>query len=388
MRSRAFLLACSTAALIVMLGLIAPSTAWSDDEDCIQCKHVDCIKGNIRRKKAMADGYDRIAEKFGRAWLDAATGKPAEVIDLRTRYATDKERADAYLQIKDQYKSYTQDEEALSLQAGAPEGCPVSNAVGADGEGPSAGTNTETCEISGLPEVMADAPCRQLGELAAQHEAIHEQSCELRRKKLVSLVDPVTGNKVRDAPSQILTPAGKAREEAQAYRMEVQKLEEILKKAEKKCKTSFKGAKTSCVIPSPGGKVTMGQEISGEACGEPVSANWTIHTVNYVIAPYIGTQRNADPPWDSDCVAKGSDEERRREAIYQAGPGKGWMCVYDAGDKNRRPTITIRNFRLPQCSPNTEETVTVDAERGECDENASPNTPTPQPPPPPTRPVS
>ncbi len=389
MRIRVPLIAVMAVVLIAAMSLNAPSVAQDASEDCIQCKHVDCIKGSIKRKKAMAAGYDRIAEKYARAWLDARTGKSADVVDLRARYANDKARADAYLQIKEQYKSYGEDEEAVSLAAGAPEGCPSSDSVGVDGQGASAGTNVETCEITGLPEVMRDAPCKQIADLLVGHESMHQQSCEVRKRTTVSLVDPLTGAKVRDMPAVVLTPSGKAREEAKAYRTEVQALEKLLKEAEKKCKTSFKGVKTSCVIRSPGVKVTMGQEISGKACGDPVSANWTINTVSYVIAPGVGTQRNTDPPWDSDCVAKGSEEERRREAIYKGGPGKGWMCVYDAGDKTRRPSVTIRSFRLPQCNPAGEETITVTVERGECDEDTPPQPPRPRPrPTPSTDPVS
>lgn len=389
MRLRICSIACLTVISAAMLGWSVPRQALAADESCVQCKHVDCIKGSIRRKKAMADGYDRIATKYERGWLDARSGKPAIEVDLAARYPDGKARAHAYREIHDEYKAYAVDEEALSNAAGAPEGCTVSNDPGVDGEGPSAGTDIETCAITGLPQAMRDSPCKRLGELLAGHEAMHQQSCERRGQTTTALVDPLTGRTVRSIPALLLTPAGKAREEASAYRMEVRELQALLKDAEKKCQTSFKGVKTSCVMSTPAGKVVTGQEISGEACGNPLTANWTVHTVNYMTAPYIGTQRNADPPWDSDCVARGSDEERQRAAIYSRGPGKGWMCVYDAGTPTRKPTVTIRAFRLEQCQTPAEETITVSVERGECEADPPPPPRPPRPTPPPsTLPVS
>ncbi len=386
MRLRVCSITCLTVISAAMLGWSVPRPALAADESCVQCKHVDCIKGSIRRKKAMADGYDRIATKYERGWLDARSGKPAMEVDLAARYPDDIARANAYWEILHEYSAYAVDQEALSKAAGAPEGCTIPDDLGVDGEGPSAGTNVVTCVITGLPQAMRDSPCKRLGELLASHEAIHEQSCERRRQTTTPFVNTSTGQKVSDIPAVLLTPAGKAREEAVAYRMEVRELQILLKDAEKKCQTSFKGVKTSCVMSTPAGKVVMGQEISGEACGNPLTANWTVHTVNYVTAPYMGTQRNADPPWDSDCVARGSDEERQRAAIYSSGPAKGWMCVYDAGTPTRKPTVTIRAFRLEQCQAPAEETITVTVERSEC---KTVRPPPPEPPPQPTpRPVS
>jgi hypothetical protein len=326
---------------------------------------VDCIKGNIRRKKALADGYDALAAKWGKIWT--RDGAPLMEVDLRLNVGQAATN-ETYGWLMRNHATFLEDEETLSDSVGPAEGCTYA-------EGLEAHTNIETCEIGGLAAAMDAAPCRQLGDLLARHEGMHQQECEARKRKgaPVPLGDPVTGTIVRKMVPVQLTPAGKARSEARAYRMEVAALEKLLPKAKAKCELSFKGVTTSCRIPSPAGVTEMGQDIAGRVCGDPVTSAWTINTVSWVRAPYIGLRRNVDPPWQSDCVAKGSAEEARRERILTAGPGAGWMCVYD---DSTPPKIIIRNFRLRQCSPRTEQTFTIEPERGECDGSKPP----PQPP--------
>ena len=363
------------AALLVAACLSGtPRTAVAADETCVQCKHADCLRGTIKRKLAMAEGYDALAAKYGVGWKKA-DGKPAMEWDMST-FTTDLARAEGYDRLRTQQDGLTRDEETLSERVGAPAGCELG-----DAEDPS--TNNETCETTGLVSAMAQSPCKQIGDLLARHEGVHQATCEARKPtSKVRLIDPVTQRYIREIPKRMITAAGRATEEARAYRMEAAALEPLLKQANEKCEITFKGVKTSCTIPSPAGSMSMGQEITGKACGDPVTANWTINVVNWVRAPYIGEQRTVDPPFDNDCVAKGSAEERRREAIYRAGPGKGWMCVYE--DKPA-PQIHIRYFRLPQCAAPTEQTYTVPAIRGECDEDTPPS---PQPPTVPDRPNS
>lgn len=113
----------------------------------------------------------------------------------------------------------------------------------------------------------------------------------------------------------------------------------------------------------------------------------TITTADVSDRKYIGTQRNADLSWDSDCVARASDEERQRVAISSSGPATGWMSVYDAGTPTRKPAVTIPAFRLAQCQAPTEEMIAVSVELGEYE--ADPPPPPRLPPPKPSpRPVS
>jgi hypothetical protein len=115
----------------------------------------------------------------------------------------------------------------------------------------------------------------------------------------------------------------------------------------------------------------MGQDISGSVCGDPVSSTWTVNTVSWTRPG----QRNVDEPWDNDCVAKGSAEEKRRLSIYQgaaSGRGGGWMCVYEGGED---PHVTIRSFYPPPCSPAGEQKpVRVPVKRMQCDQPPTPPT--------------
>lgn len=361
----------------LMLLLAAPRPAPASDETCVQCKHVDCLRGTIKRKRAMASGYDALARRFGIGWT--RDGVPRMEIDWST-YTDPVRLARDYLEVKEQHKALNQAEEELSERVGSAAGCDV-------GSIKEAYTDIETCTIQGLPGAMAESPCKRLGELLAAHEGIHQASCEVRAGNTVKLVEPATGRYLRDMPSRYLTPAGRATEEARAYRMEADALEAELKKAQEKCETSFNGANIDCTIPTPMGDVILRDEISARACGNPVTANWVVDITRVSIAPMIGTQRKQDPPFDNDCVLKGSPEETRRAALYaNSTGGKGWMCVYDPGDGTGKPTITIRNFRLPQCKAPSEQAVTVPAVRAECKEQAPPQQS--EPPAQPERPVS
>jgi hypothetical protein len=146
-------------------------------------------------------------------------------------------------------------------------------------------------------------------------------------------------------------------------------------------KISFSNATIDCVIKTPRCSIRTGETIAGHACGDPLRASWTIEP--HIFAEGCGmpaTSKN-DKPFDNDCVPAGSDEEKRRVAVYQqyrsSGAG-GWMCVYS---DDPRPTVTIRNFRLSVCTGSWEQKVTVDAQLGEdCDDDSAP-----PPPPPPDR---
>lgn len=324
-------------------------------KDC-GCEHLRCIEGLIEQKTAMAAGYDALAIKWDR--LLKVEGAPADQVDFKS-VKDPVRRAKFYRDMLYLLGVFARQEDEMASKVGPPTGCDFSPGLSAD-------TNTfDTCKVGdSLAAAMAQAPCRQIGELMARHEGLHHDRC-LVRKQAGSWVYSVTGadgriEAARSFPALMQTPAGHAREEAAAYRMEIGELKSLAAKIEKKCAIAFTGVTIACRMPG----VAMGQDISGKVCGNPVSSTWTINTISW--ARPGGS--NVDPPWDSDCVAKGSDEERRREAIYRnagAGGGGGWMCVYEDGDE---PTVIIRSFYPPPCSPAGEQKpVRVRAVRTECD---------------------
>lgn len=365
MRQRS--MATLAALLVLACGWAISPPARASTEDCIQCKHVDCIKGLIKQKQAMAAGYDALAHTWDP--LVKVEGAPADVVNFET-IVDPAERTSFYRDLLDNLDTIARQENELASQVGLAAGC---GAFAAE-----AATNTyATCTVDekSVERSQAQAPCRQIGELLAKHENLHRDRCIARKRTPGShMWQPVDHPYSRPAIMQ--TPAGHAREEAAAYRMEIAALEKLRPKAQAKCELSFTGVTTSCTVPIPrAGTMEMGQDISGKVCGDPLTATWTINTVSWVRAPYIGLQRNVDPPWRSDCVAKGSPDEARRAQILSTGPAAGWMCVYD---DSTPPKIIIRSFRLKQCVPQTEQTFIKTATRSEC-EDSKPGPPPPQP---------
>ena len=348
--------------LVVACGWALSAPVRASTEDCIQCKHVDCIKGLIKQKKAMAAGYDALAHKWDP--LVKVEGAPADAVDFNT-IVDASARTDFYRGLLDKLATPAQQENELASQVGLAPGCgPFAVEAKTD--------SYALCEVNqtSLARAQSLAPCRQIGELLAKHENLHRDRCLARKRTPNSHMWQPVGYPL-SVPGIMQTPAGHAREEAAAYRMEITALEQLLPKAQAKCELRFSGVTTSCKIPSPGGTVEMGQDIAGKVCGDPLTASWTINTVSWARAPYIGLQRKVDPPWANDCVAKGSPEEAQRAQILSAGPAAGWMCVYD---DSTPPKIIIRSFRLKQCVPKSEQTFITTAARSESSAGGKPST--------------
>lgn len=152
---------------------------------------------------------------------------------------------------------------------------------------------------------------------------------------------------------------------------------------------SFQGVTIDCTIRTPQCTIRTGQRLSGSVCGDPVGGTWKI-TPQYFAEGCRMPPGNPryDKPFDNDCVAQGSDEEKRRANIYKSARGAGaggWMCVYSDEPK---PKVTIRSFRMSMCAGDAEQSVTVDAKVS--DESCEEPSPVPAPPqrPVPTRPNS
>lgn len=175
----------------------------------------------------------------------------------------------------------------------------------------------------------------------------------------------------------------RAESEVVSYRTQKEFLDKKLEALKKRCKRiAFKNVTIDCTIRTPVCSIRTGQKLAGSACGDPVATTWTI-TPQY-FAEGCGAPSNdtrGDKPFTNDCVLAGSDEEKRRAAIYtnaRGSGGGGWMCVYSGGAK---PKITIRSFRIAMCEGKAEQTVTVDAEVSQsCDDPSQPPVPSEPPP--------
>ena len=166
-------------------------------------------------------------------------------------------------------------------------------------------------------------------------------------------------------PGVMQTPAAHAREEAAAYRLEIAALRDLLTKAEAKCEIAFTGVTISCKVPRPPAPLKWDRTsrarsavIRSPRAGPSIPCRGYVRRIS-------GWSRSVDKPWHNDCVAKGSAEEARRARILSSGSNAaGWMCVYD--DSSTPPTVIIRNFRVRQCSPRTEQTFARPVTRHEC----------------------
>lgn len=336
--------------------LCALSPTFADAADC-DCEQLRCLRGLIEQKTALAAGYDELAAKWSK--LIKVDGVGVDEVDF-TGVTGEADRAQFYRNMLTLHGVFAKQEDAMAAKVGPARDCGFSDGLSAE-------TDTyETCKVDApsLQRAQAESPCREIGELLGRHEDLHRRQCLIRRDAGTFWpyrVEGANGARAeRYLPPRMQTPAGRAREEAAAYRMEVAALQKLVDRIEPKCAISFSGVTISCKMPG----AEMGQDISGEVCGDPVTGTWTIRTVSWA-RPYGG--RNVDPPWQSDCVAKGSAEERRREAIYRnsnRGGGGGWMCVYEEGES---PAVIIRSFYPPPCSPSGEQKpVRVPARRSEC----------------------
>ncbi|MEO6365807.1 MAG: hypothetical protein ABIO38_07165 [Luteimonas sp.] len=337
----------------------------------MQCKHVDCIKGLIKQKNALAQGYDALARKWDPLVL--VDGAPVATVNFNSIIDATQRNA-FYNELLRNHAKFARQEDAMANGIGPPAGCDVQAATSAETDA------YETCRIdaASLSRAKAAMPCDQIGDILSRHEDLHRTQCLVRQRDahvgdywLYTAIGANGARAEKRFPPLMQTPAGRAREEAAAYRAELAELEPLRELAQKKCELTIKDVKiTACSMYG----MEAGQDISGKVCGDPVKALWNINTVSWSRVPGGGLSRNIDPPWQNDCVAKDSDEERRRVAVKRR--GGGWMCVYEEGDT---PKIYIRNFRLPQCGTPREETVRAPVERGECGVPAPP-APTPRPP--------
>ncbi len=353
-------------------------------ESCSQCKFARCLKGQIERKKVLAANYDTLATKWDKLVLQ--DGNAVAVIDLSA--IVDAAERNAFMRdLLKKINLYHNQADEMNEQVPPAADCSNSGPEGV-------GTNPFTCITDqAIAAAKTAAECKEIGELLDKHETVHRESCIQRRQTCIQRGQsgfwkyfPVDGTEsfATSYPSLIQTPAGNAREEAAAYRLEITSLQKLYDKAIKGCKLSYTGVTLTCNIRMPGiDLIERGTNISATTCGDPVTTLWNMTTDSWRKAPRYSVSH--DKPWQSDCVEKGSPEEQYRLQVKKNAPnGGGWMCIYDKGPPER---ITIRNFPGKFCSPNTEQVFTVDLKRSSESCEAKPPTRPVKPTPAPTTPT-
>jgi hypothetical protein len=350
-------------------------------ETCDQCKYLRCLKSTVKRKKALMSAYQDLYNVWsGRLGGDAGHAPTERDVGA----LSEPQRTRAYVKARQQLDEYYQMEDTETDAVPAAEDCNYPNKVMTN---PS--TGDEACVTQDLLEWQSAQPCKELADLLKKHEDVHVDACNKRRQPLSEIwVVPGTGDIAH--PPKIVTPVGKAAEEIRAYQLEIDALNAIIKKLEKRCGHAFKDVTVDCVMPAGRYKVRMGQKLEGYACGDPTQSAWTI-TPKYFVEGMPGMPPLPDKnnkPFTTDCLPAGSDLERQRAEILRSHPqqGGGWMCVYHEGDP---PKISIRYFRITRCEGPIEQTFTVEAEPSEkCDESQAPAAPPPPASPPSVKPNS
>jgi hypothetical protein len=221
-------------ALAVLALSLAPTLARAQQETCIQCKHADCLKSLIAQKESIAAGYDRLAAKWGQLVL--VEGQPAYEIDFRT-LNDDTSRSRSYVDLVSKHDAFLHEANDMASAIGPPPGCGLSGPLEVE-------TNSLIPCSTNMPQLraaQASMPCKEIGDLLDRHEAVHRQACEarLRDGAWTYVVSQGQTRLERPVPNRMLTPAGTAREEAGAYRMEVAALKDLYKKALATCRQTW-----------------------------------------------------------------------------------------------------------------------------------------------------
>jgi hypothetical protein len=201
--------------LLVLAILLAGPGAHAAGKPSCECKWRACVESTIEQKKDLVQVYERLASEWAkkqRKDLGQFYERPESdgVIDLEKLPLEKRQQALAALRATQ--AAFGQDEEKATIGVGAPAGCGLPPGVELG-----MATDTVGCRID---HVAADRvrkllPCRELGDFAYQHETFHLARCNERKGD-------------RAIPAKLQTPAGKAREEIEAYSQEIAKLETLL----------------------------------------------------------------------------------------------------------------------------------------------------------------
>lgn len=220
--------------LAALFALPAPGAAQKPS--CKDCEWKKCLEGAVQQKKALQAEYNALAKKWEKFWTDTNGGrKPIYVLDLTK--LNEAARRKALAELKNQFQAFEKDEERATSKVGPPAGC------GLGGQSIEMETDSVQCSIDMVKARQAEQaiPCKEMYEIAFRHEAYHLEQCQVRKGN----------NKV---PTKLLTPAGKAREEAAAYAREIAELEALLDSLESSADYE---SRTTVSLPAPVGRLVF-----------------------------------------------------------------------------------------------------------------------------------
>jgi hypothetical protein len=193
-------------ALLAIASLLAVMPVGAT-ESC-PCQHLQCLFQLLKQRTALAVGYDKIAQMADLAITDDS-GKPVDSINMDP--LTPAQRQAALDKISSKKASYEKAEQNLYDEVPAAPDCGKAASVAAK-------TNPVTCLIDdkALKAAQKALPCKEIGALLAAHEKYHFNECVMRKHPDKTL------------PYIWLTPAGVAKEEAEAYRQEAKAISKLI----------------------------------------------------------------------------------------------------------------------------------------------------------------
>lgn len=186
---------------------------------CSACEYVKCLRETIDQKKKLQDVYRRLENLYGKFYFQTNAKGGRDPVDTIDGGATSKEDFGYFLQV---HAQYSKKEAEFTESVETPPSCHYDGSKNLE-----LVTNVLTCKldpVSALNELAAAVPCHQLYDLAVEHEGIHLNRCLARQ------------GKGSHNGSLLITPYGKAKEEIEAYDMEIGKLNSLLQEAESKCR--------------------------------------------------------------------------------------------------------------------------------------------------------
>ena len=183
---------------------------------CSECTYVPCIKQLIKHKQEMISKvYTPLAKEFGKFYFANSVANPVETID------GGKTSTDDFEYLLKVHASFTRKEDELASTAEVARYCGFENSSGLE-----ASTHAFNCEMNfdALSRLEAAVPCHEIYDYAVEHEQEHYAKCDARKEAGTN------------RSALLLTPYGKANEEIANYKTEIGKLNDLLRRAEEKCR--------------------------------------------------------------------------------------------------------------------------------------------------------
>jgi hypothetical protein len=194
-----------------------------EKESCIDCKWGRCIQELIAQKKAFIEMYKNIAKECAGLYLAAdKKGKltPAVTVDKQ-----------GFMPALPQYnKNMDEWQEKVSLLSeDVMAKNPIPSCHISSGE---IGTKAIECQIDldAIEKFAAAVPCREISEIANQHEVYHLTRCQERKKN-----------------DKLPTPYGLSMEEVKTHQLEIDMLTKLLAKIKKTPKGCWRCGKTQLI---------------------------------------------------------------------------------------------------------------------------------------------